>query len=585
MHPGIVMIDAKPIPDSDKVLAVFSPGHGKREHDGVITVVDPRGGPDQKDFATTVHPSDNFRDPYPLSADTFLVAGDAEILLMNATGETQVVFSLSDQTKAEGFECHEPRPVQTRARERLIPDRKLPESDSALVYLADVNKGRNMEGVRPGEIKKLLVIESLPKPINFTGGMEPLSYGGTFTLERVMGTVPVEPDGSAYLKLPPLRSFFFVSLDENDLSVKRMQSFLTLQPGEVVGCIGCHEQRTQTLLPSNNLLAMTRPPSQVEPIADVPEVFDFPRDIQPILDNHCLGCHDYRSDRKEGPRAGGVVLTGDHGPLFSHSYFTLTARQQIADGRNLPQSNYPPRALGSAASALMKKIDGSHHGVEVSRNEWDRIRLWIETGAPYPGTYAGLGSGMVGGYEENRIDREDTTWPEMQAAMEVLGRRCATCHTGNLALPESPSDNMKMPPWEIKYGDPRLRFSRHILYNLSRPELSLQILAPLSRLSGGYEICAGTGTSAMSTSGPVFADSSDPDYLTLLLAIRRTQQQLQKITRFDMAGFQPRQAYLREMRRFEILPERVEPGTTIDPYSLDRAYWESLWYQPPGKEN
>ena len=70
-----------------------------------------------------------------------------------------------------------------------------------------------------------------------------ISFGGTFTLERIVGTVPVEPDGSAHLELPALRSFFFVALDENDLSVKRMQSFLTLQPGETTSCVGCHEQR------------------------------------------------------------------------------------------------------------------------------------------------------------------------------------------------------------------------------------------------------------------------------------------------------------------------------------------------------
>lgn len=60
-----------------------------------------------------------------------------------------------------------------------------------------------MVGVVPGEIKKLLVLESLPKPINYTGGMH-LSYGGTFTLERVMGTVPVEVlTGRPISKRPP----------------------------------------------------------------------------------------------------------------------------------------------------------------------------------------------------------------------------------------------------------------------------------------------------------------------------------------------------------------------------------------------
>ena len=64
-----------------------------------------------------------------------------------------------------------------------------------------------MEGVRRGEIKRLLVLETLPKPINFTGGMDPLTYGGSFTLERILGTVPVEPDGSAHMVRGPSQTY------------------------------------------------------------------------------------------------------------------------------------------------------------------------------------------------------------------------------------------------------------------------------------------------------------------------------------------------------------------------------------------
>src|SRR6266496_3344358 len=101
------------------------------------------------------------------------------------------------------------------------------------MLLAGVNHGRNLKGVKEGDIKKLLILETLPMPVHYTGGMEPISYGGTFTLERILGTVPVEADGSAYFEVPALRSVFFVALDQNDLAVKRMQSFATVQPGEV----------------------------------------------------------------------------------------------------------------------------------------------------------------------------------------------------------------------------------------------------------------------------------------------------------------------------------------------------------------
>lgn len=576
MAPGILMIDAKPIPGTGEVISIFSPGHGQREHAGQPAIVDPKAGPDALASARMLHEGKDFRDPYALSEELFLLARNDEIYLMNRAGDTQVVLSLSAAEREAGFTCHEPRPVRARPREVVIPTRVKPDQATGHLILANVYEGRNMAGVAPGEIKKLLVLELLPKPINYTGGMEPLSYGGTFTLERVLGTVPVEPDGSAYMEMPALRSLILVALDEHDLAVKRMQSFLTVQPGEVMSCVGCHEQRTQTILPGGNLQAMERAPSVIEAIQDVPDVYDFPRDIQPILDRLCVDCHDYTPGNAGGPMAGHVILTGDHGPLYSHSYFTLSALRLFSDGRNQPRSNYAPRTFGSAASKLLAMLDGSHHGALATDREKKIVRLWIETGAPYPGTYAGLGSGMVGGYAENIIDRRDLAWPSIQAAQGVLKGRCAACHTGAMALPDSPSDNMGMPPWEIKYDDPRLRFSRHILYNLSRPERSLLFLAPLAVEAGGL------GTCRTAEGHPVFSDTGDADYQTLLAAVAETKQFLTDIGRFDLAGFQPPAPYIREMRRYGILPADFPEGGTVDPYATDRAYWESLWWVPSG---
>jgi cytochrome c553 len=243
------------------------------------------------------------------------------------------LYTLSEADIKAGYWIHEPRPVLPHPRGTVIVSRTDLKKSTGRLILANVLEGRNMVGVKPGEIRKLLVLEALPKPINFTGGMDPLSYGGSFTLERVVGTVPVEADGSAYFELPALRSFFFVAVDEKDLSVKRMQSFLTVQPGEVGSCVGCHEQRTRTTQPPGGLLALTPPASTITPIPDVPEVFDFPRDIQPILDNACVSCHGYEKTDRGGPRAGGLVLTGDRGPMFSHGYFMLTITGLFSDGR------------------------------------------------------------------------------------------------------------------------------------------------------------------------------------------------------------------------------------------------------------
>jgi len=586
LQPNTVMIDAKPIPNTDEVVASFAPGHGRNEHMGVITIVDPDKGPDAQDMARPISRDGFFRDPYPLSKNLFLAAQECAVLLIDRQGNRQTIYELPAAWRVGRTKVHEPRPVRSRPKERVIPPRSDPAQAFGRVVLENVHHGRNMAGVEPGDVKKLLVLEILPKPYNMFSGMEPLSYGGTFLLERVVGTVPVEPDGSAYLELPAMRPLFFVALDEHDVAVKRMQSFLTLQPGETLSCVGCHEQRVETPRSGKAPLALRRPPSRVRPIPDTPDVFDFPRDIQPILDKHCVACHDYDATPQGGPMAGGIVLCGDRGPMFSHSFYTLTISAQFADGRNLRKSNYPPRSLGSAASPLLKKLDGSHFDAKLSDHERTMIRLWIDSGAAYPGTYAAMGTGTIGHYANSGLDRPDLQWPSVRAAQEVLKTRCAGCHRDEKSLPNSPSDNRGLVPWnegpmnalalpESQRNNPVFRFNRHLLYNLSRPEKSLQLLAPLDKRAGGFEICQ----SQQVQQSPVFATTADADYQQLLQAVRDAGRHLDQIRRFDMPHFRPRQEYVREMQRYGIL-DKTEAAGEIDVYATDQAYWKSFWHRP-----
>jgi hypothetical protein len=580
LHPGILMIDAKPIPGTDKVIAIFSPRHGRREHAGQLTIVDPNAGPDEISSARHIARGNDFRDPWAFSEHAFMVALNASIVLVDSAGAQQEIFKLPPGDLQAGLLLHEPRPLQPRARERVIPERvRLGESTGRLV-LADVYEGRNMAGVRRGEIKKLLVLESLPMPIHYTGGMDPISYGGTFTLQRIVGTVPVEPDGSAHIELPALRSFFLVALDENDVSVKRMQSFLTVQPGETTSCLGCHEPRTRTPAAANYaLLALQRAATPIEPIAGVPEVVDYPRDIQPILDALCVGCHGYERTAAGGPRAGRLILTGDRGPMFSHSYYMMTIARLFSDGRNRPESNYAPRAIGSSASRILKLIDGSHHGVEATPEQERMLRLWIEAGAPYPGTYAALGTGMIGGYAENKQVGADTEWPTTKAAADVIQQRCASCHSEpSHLLPRSLSDERGLSFWRPDPDDPRLNTSRHIVFNLSRPEKSLILLAPLAESAGGWGLCRDPAADAPA---PVFAGTGDPDYRKLLAFCTAGKDRLDEIKRFDMPGFKPRADWVREMKRYGVLPPDCDPHMPLDVYEVERRYWESLWYRPP----
>jgi len=588
---GGVYCDAKPIPGANRVVYVNSPGHGRADHQGVLMTVDPRGGPDDRSLARRLNLGPRFAaiagaccDPYPCSESHFLFTAGRGIYLTDGKGDTREIYTLP-KAAPKRMIVQEPRPLRSRPREQVIPPRVDLSKTTGRVLLADVNHGRGMKGVKPGQIKKLLVLEQLAKPAGNMGGWHhPISMGhpraagrggidncGTFTLKRILGTVPVEADGSAYMELPAMRSLFFVALDANDMAVKRMQSYVTLQPGEITGCIGCHEKRTETHrgLSRGRLLAVRRPPRKLAPIRDVPDVIDFPRDIQPILDKHCVSCHGYQATGKNVPRGGGVILTGDRGPWFSHAYATLTVRRLFSDGRN-GGGNRPPRSIGSSASGLMKLLDGRHYKVRLAPRARKMVRLWIETGAAYPGTYAACGSGMVDIHRENHpathvwdtITELGVYRPgglvSVPAPREVLDRRCLGCH-----------DKSRAP------------LHPQLLYNLTRPDKSMVLLAPLARQAGGYGLCIHKTGTKKPNAPAGFANKADGDYQAILAFLRKAADAMNKMRRFDMSGFRPADEYIREMKNYGILPTSFNPAKgPIDVYKLDRAYWRSLWHKP-----
>ncbi len=92
-----------------------------------------------------------------------------------------------------------------------------------------------------------------------------------------------------------------------------------------------------------------------------------------------------------------------------------------------------------------------------------------------------------------------------------------------------------------QYADPRLQFSRHILYNLSRPEKSLLLLAPLAKSAGGHGTC-----------GEVFREPQEHDS-RVAVGVQEAKTHLESITRFNMPHFRPEPEYVREMKRYGIL--------------------------------
>ena len=588
MHPGGVFIDARAIPGTDRIVFINSPGHGRNEHVGYVATVTDKNGPDERSSLRNISKRNGFRDPCAVTKDRFLAARGSQIVLMDSSGATEVIHTAATMV-------HEPRPVVVLAKPRIVPSRVDLSKTTGTLMMSDVYVGRNMGGIKRGAVKRLLVLEDLPKPANFHGGgSQPIGHGVTSTLKRVLGSVPVESDGSAHFEVPAMRSIYLAALDENGLSIKQMRSFVTLQPGETLSCVGCHEQRTKTpdIAAVGKLKAMARAANKIEPHAGVPQIPDFPRDVQPILDKHCIKCHNSK-DRK-----GNVILTGDRGPVFSHSYYELFFQWQIKDtagnptnGSGRQKGNDKPYTTYSSASSLMKKIDTHHNKVKLSDIERTTIRLWIDASAQYPGTYAAIGTGQVGGcWGANKYVRVMAdNWPDTPAAAEAVTRRCGKCH--GRKLPKHVTDRIP-----VSYGDmlswerPLSRFSRHRVYNLTNPDKSLVLTAPLAKTAGGYAegkpnpkpIRENLAEAPKLIKHPViFADAKDPDYIKILTHVRAAKAKLDEIKRFDMPGFKPNSHYIREMKRYKVLDPAFDLKTQkIDVYEMDMKYWQSMWHKP-----
>ena len=206
-------------------------------------------------------------------------------------------------------------------------------------------------------------------------------------------------------------------------------------------------------------------------------------------------------------------------------------------------------------SPLLEKLRGRHHDARLSAADYLLVVRWIDAGTPYAGTYACSGSGKGGGAHVPR---------------DIAQQRCATCHRLGEGGYVFNSERLKRTRYA---GSPERRedFSNDdSLVDLTEPEKSLILMAPLAREAGGLGWCRAQG----GVSAAVFADTTDPDYRRILSRIRGG------LNSFEVPGFMPHPAYFREMMRYGILPPTFDPLTDpYDVYKLDRRYYEQQY--PP----
>jgi len=200
---------------------------------------------------------------------------------------------------------------------------------------------------------------------------------------QVLGTVPVETDGSAYFEAPAQTPMLFQALDAQGRAVQTMRSLVYLQPGETETCIGCHEHRMKKEQPRAQALATRRVPSAIAPGPDGTKPFSYPRLVQPVLDRHCVRCHD-------GKEPNRPVLTGAPEGAFSKSFNALINNVSYS-GWGRPNSNGEPLTqplhFGAVASPLAKLLENGHGKVNLTPEEWERLYTWMDANGAFYGTF------------------------------------------------------------------------------------------------------------------------------------------------------------------------------------------------------
>ena len=519
---------SRQIPNRPELVCIFG-GHHEMNN-GLVGLVwngNGREAGDGAGFQRITHDTagiadmgtpEQFQDPYPLNETLFLVsyAGDAGhktgIYLLDRYGNRKCVFEPEQQLAAV---C--PQPLCSRERPPVIPanattpeweppdltKRLLSDPDwtqKGTLLLKDVYQGIEPE-IERGRAKYLAVMEQVAESRGRGGAM---SLGAHFYVNRLVGLVPLEEDGSARFEVPALRSLYFHVLDKDGKMLMTQGSDFYVTPGEQRSCVGCHEQRKGIGAPANagqSPLAMKK--DLVRP--DPPNwgtrgIIEYESVVQPVFDKHCVSCHS-----GENPD-GRLNLSGDRTTIFNLSYLELAEKRLVhfthGKGRtymqlNLDYDGQAPLSRGSMLSKLTRYVeDPKHIKTTLSWDEKLRVFLWIDSNIPYYGHY-------------DQYCPTVLSEPAIQSLKDVYQRRCAGCHNragqpdtpayldpSSIAVHTGPSPGQ----WNIAESGLRVR---HL--NLTHPELSAALRAPLAKEAGGWGLCQKDGA-------PVFADAKDADY-------------------------------------------------------------------------
>jgi len=408
----LMEMQVRAIPGSHRLVATATPHHGQAY--GSLVIVDPRVGDDdamgpvrrltpEQRFPESEFNADwgrgcegQFSTPWPLSEHFYLCVYDVTanadgqkvdhnrvrhgIYLVDAFGNKELLYRDRD------ISCLSPRPLRATPVPPVVPAMATfagpAEGKTAPVAVLNVYDSAS-PWPKGTVIKALRIVQVLPKSTP-SADVPPIGFGSQKNARAVLGTVPVESDGSAHFLLPVSKPVFFQAVDEKGLAVQSMRSDTWVHPGQRLTCRGCHERRpTAPQLPTRSPLALGRPPSAIQPDVEGSNPFSFPRLVQPVLDRHCAECH------AKNPKSPDLRV-GEWRKNPGYWYTSYKNLRNYAFFYSDPSWVAPrtiPGQFGARASRLYAILQKGHYDVKLPPEDLHRITLWLDCSSDFFGAY------------------------------------------------------------------------------------------------------------------------------------------------------------------------------------------------------
>jgi formylglycine-generating enzyme required for sulfatase activity len=273
-------------------------------------------------------------------------------------------------------------PLRPRPRPPLIPERINPKKTTGFVYMADVYRGPGLVGCERGAVKALR-LGSHQYRYGGNGDTYAATYEGGWDVKRILGTVPVNPDGSAFFEVPANTPVFVQPLDADGKALQTMRSWFTVMPGETLSCVGCHEPQNSGA-PSANKRASQGTPEPIRPWYGAARGFGFDQEVQPVLDRRCAGCHNGQASPAGRSLSDlrAKQLQPEYKGRYSPAYLALHPYVRRA-GYEADYHMMKPAEFNADTSPLVQMLTKGHHGVQLSVEDWDRLYTWIDFNVPY----------------------------------------------------------------------------------------------------------------------------------------------------------------------------------------------------------